>query len=218
MRSWQPLGVQGDGSPGLPAWSTAARSRSISECPSFLFSGCPSRYSLRIGCPRISRRFPPSGRKESLFLDQCPGWRLPAGAILRDGAGASCSKLSQGFGRAVPALFGIPFSGGACVCLAHARKSLEMGIAYGLRAGTGSALTLGIAPIQAGRSESEGVVATLIRAASSRAPFCAARKRARRPGRLRRRAWQKGFGARSPARDGRRRPRRKRRRFRCRRG
>lgn len=69
------------------------------------------------------------------------GWWLLAGAILLEVAGTTCLKTSQGFTRALPAAFVIVFYAGAFLCLARAMKSLEMGIAYAVWAGTGTALT-----------------------------------------------------------------------------
>ncbi|MGD9896533.1 MAG: multidrug efflux SMR transporter [Candidatus Methylacidiphilaceae bacterium] len=70
-----------------------------------------------------------------------PGWWLLAGAILLEVTGTTCLKISDGFTRPVPSAFVIVFYGGAFICLARAMKGLEMGIAYAVWAGTGTALT-----------------------------------------------------------------------------
>lgn len=69
------------------------------------------------------------------------GWWLLAGAILLEVTGTTCLKLSQGFTRPLPAAFVILFYVGAFAFLARAMKSLEMGIAYAVWAGAGTALT-----------------------------------------------------------------------------
>ncbi|VVM07059.1 DMT family transporter [Methylacidimicrobium tartarophylax] len=112
---------------------------------------------------------------KELFIHS-PGWWLLAGAILLEVTGTTCLKLSQGFTRAIPAAFVVLFYGGAFLCLARAMKSLEMGVAYAVWAGLGTALAaiigilllgeaiqwqkifgisciiLGVAALQAGRS------------------------------------------------------------------
>lgn len=72
---------------------------------------------------------------------QAPGWWLLAGAILLEVTGTTCLKISQGFTRALPAALVLVFSGAAFVLMAHAMKSLEMGVAYAVWAGAGTALT-----------------------------------------------------------------------------
>lgn len=69
------------------------------------------------------------------------GWWLLAAAILLEVAGTTCLKLSQGLTRALPAAFVALFYGSAFVFLARAMKSLEMGIAYAVWAGAGTAVT-----------------------------------------------------------------------------
>ncbi len=68
-------------------------------------------------------------------------WWLLSGAILLEVAGTTCLKISHGFTRTLPSAFVLLFYAGAFVCLARAMKSLEMGIAYAIWAGAGTALT-----------------------------------------------------------------------------
>ncbi|QSR84113.1 multidrug efflux SMR transporter [Methylacidimicrobium sp. B4] len=68
-------------------------------------------------------------------------WWLLSGAILLEVAGTTCLKISHGLTRALPAGLVIVFYAGAFVFLARAMKGLEMGVAYAVWAGTGTALT-----------------------------------------------------------------------------
>ena len=68
------------------------------------------------------------------------GWLLLAAAILFEIAGTTCMKLSDGFAKPVPSLLLIVFYLIAFSALTMCLKTIDMGIAYAIWAGVGTAL------------------------------------------------------------------------------
>jgi formyl-CoA transferase len=74
------------------------------------------------------------------------GWLTLAGAILFEIAGTTCLKLSDGLARLGPALGVLVFYAASFACLAFALKRLELGVAYAIWSGLGTAIIATIAP------------------------------------------------------------------------
>jgi small multidrug resistance pump len=68
------------------------------------------------------------------------GWWLLAAAILFEIAGTTCMKLSDGFMRPLPSVLLIIFYLIAFSALTLCLKTIDMGIAYAIWAGVGTAL------------------------------------------------------------------------------
>jgi small multidrug resistance pump len=73
-------------------------------------------------------------------------WLLLIGAILLEVTGTTCMKLSQGFTRLIPVILMFIFYLLAIALLAIVLKKIEVGIAYAVWSGVGTALiaTIGI--------------------------------------------------------------------------
>ena len=71
-------------------------------------------------------------------------WIILSGAILLEVAGTSCMKLSQGFSRLIPSILIFVFYGLSFVGLTFALKKIDVGIAYAVWAGIGTALIAAI--------------------------------------------------------------------------
>ena len=67
-------------------------------------------------------------------------WLYLAGAILLEVAGTSCMKLSNGFSRLIPSVLIFVFYSLSFVGLTIALKKIDVGIAYAVWAGIGTAL------------------------------------------------------------------------------
>jgi len=67
-------------------------------------------------------------------------WLYLTGAILLEVAGTSCMKLSEGFSRLIPSVLIFIFYALSFVGLTIALKKIDVGIAYAVWAGIGTAL------------------------------------------------------------------------------
>jgi len=67
-------------------------------------------------------------------------WIYLTGAILLEVAGTSCMKLSHGFSRLIPSVLIFVFYGFSFVGLTIALKKIDVGIAYAVWSGIGTAL------------------------------------------------------------------------------
>ena len=67
-------------------------------------------------------------------------WFLLALAILLELSGTICLKLSHGFSRLVPSIGVVCFYLGSFTLMSFSLKTLEVGIAYAIWAGVGTAL------------------------------------------------------------------------------
>ena len=67
-------------------------------------------------------------------------WLYLTGAILLEVAGTSCMKLSNGFSRLIPSILIFVFYSLSFVGLTYALKKIDVGIAYAVWAGIGTAL------------------------------------------------------------------------------
>ncbi|KPV40393.1 hypothetical protein AN478_06205 [Thiohalorhabdus denitrificans] len=68
------------------------------------------------------------------------GWSFLVAAIVLEVAGTTCLKLSDGLTRLTPTLLMLVLYGVSLVCLAMAVKRIEIGVAYAVWAGMGTAL------------------------------------------------------------------------------
>jgi small multidrug resistance pump len=75
------------------------------------------------------------------------GWLTLAGAIVFEIAGTTCLKLSDGLARLVPSLGVLVFYAASFACLALTLKRLELGIAYAIWSGLGTAIIAAIGMI-----------------------------------------------------------------------
>jgi len=75
------------------------------------------------------------------------GWLTLAGAIAFEIAGTTCLKLSAGLARPGPALGVLAFYAASFACLAFALKRLELGVAYAIWSGLGTAIIAAIGMI-----------------------------------------------------------------------
>jgi small multidrug resistance pump len=71
-------------------------------------------------------------------------WIILSVAILLEVAGTHCMKLSQGFSRLIPSILIFVFYGLSFVGLTFALKKIDVGIAYAVWAGIGTALIAAI--------------------------------------------------------------------------
>ena len=71
-------------------------------------------------------------------------WIILSAAIVLEVAGTSCMKLSQGFSRLIPSVLIFVFYGLSFVGLTIALKKIDVGIAYAVWAGIGTALIAAI--------------------------------------------------------------------------
>lgn len=73
-------------------------------------------------------------------------WFLLIGAIVLEVAGTISMKLSEGFTRPVPSVLLFLFYAGSFVFLTFALKRIEVGVAYAVWSGVGTALvtTIGV--------------------------------------------------------------------------
>ncbi len=67
-------------------------------------------------------------------------WLIMCLAIIFEVIGTTCLKLSEGFTKVVPSILIFVFYGISFVLLALALKKLDLGIAYAVWAGAGTAL------------------------------------------------------------------------------
>ena len=67
-------------------------------------------------------------------------WLFLGGAILAEVIGTSFLKDSEGFSRVVPTVVSLVAYGVAFFCLSQAIKHIELGLAYAIWAGIGTAL------------------------------------------------------------------------------
>lgn len=67
-------------------------------------------------------------------------WLLMSFAIVFEVLGTTCLKLSEGFTKIVPSILIFIFYGISFVLLAYALKKLDLGIAYAVWSGAGTAL------------------------------------------------------------------------------
>ena len=67
-------------------------------------------------------------------------WCYLAMAIFLEVAGTTCMKLSQGFTRALPSVLVFVFYGACFTFMILALKKIELGIAYAIWSGLGTAL------------------------------------------------------------------------------
>ncbi len=67
-------------------------------------------------------------------------WLVLAAAILLEVAGTTCLKLSAGLSKLIPGLFMVLFYIASIGALAIAVKKIEVGVAYAIWAGAGTAL------------------------------------------------------------------------------
>lgn len=66
-------------------------------------------------------------------------WLLLAGAIVFEIGGTSALKLSDGLSRLVPSLAVLVLYAGSFACLALALRRIELGVAYAIWSGIGTA-------------------------------------------------------------------------------
>jgi len=71
-------------------------------------------------------------------------WAILLLAIVLEVAGTTCMKLAEGFTRPLPALFMVVFYAGSFAALTIAVKRIDLGIAYAVWAGLGTALIAAI--------------------------------------------------------------------------
>ncbi|MDH5542930.1 MAG: multidrug efflux SMR transporter [Nitrospinota bacterium] len=67
-------------------------------------------------------------------------WLFLAGAILFEVAGTTSMKLSEGFTKTLPSVLMFVFYIISLVCLTYALKKIDVGVAYAIWAGVGTAL------------------------------------------------------------------------------
>lgn len=67
-------------------------------------------------------------------------WLYLAGAIILEVAGTTSMKLSEGFTRTVPSILMFVFYILSLICLTYALKKIDVGAAYAIWAGAGTAL------------------------------------------------------------------------------
>jgi small multidrug resistance pump len=79
-------------------------------------------------------------------------WLLLALAIAAELAGTICMKLSQGFTRLVPSLLIFVFYGVSFAALTGVLTRIEVGVAYAIWAGAGTALIAAIGIVWFGES------------------------------------------------------------------
>jgi small multidrug resistance pump len=68
------------------------------------------------------------------------GWFFMTGAILFEVAGTISMKLSHGFSKLVPSISIFVFYGFAFIALTFALKKIDVGVAYAVWSGVGTAL------------------------------------------------------------------------------
>jgi len=71
-------------------------------------------------------------------------WFLLVAAIAAEVGGTTCLKLSEGFSRLVPSLAVVVLYTLSFVFLASVLKSIDLGVAYAIWAGLGTALVAGV--------------------------------------------------------------------------
>jgi small multidrug resistance pump len=81
-------------------------------------------------------------------------WFALAGAILFEIVGTTALKASEGLSRLVPALLVVVFYGASFACLAIALKRLEVGVAYAIWSGVGTAAIAAIGIVWFGEAQS----------------------------------------------------------------
>jgi len=67
-------------------------------------------------------------------------WLLLVAAIAAEVGGTTCLKLSAGFSRSVPSMGVVCLYAVSFVCLASVLKTIDMGVAYAIWSGLGTAL------------------------------------------------------------------------------
>jgi small multidrug resistance pump len=72
------------------------------------------------------------------------GWLTLAGAIAFEIVGTTCLKLSEGLSRPAPSLGVLVFYGASFACLSQALKRFELGVAYAVWSGLGTAIVAAI--------------------------------------------------------------------------
>jgi small multidrug resistance pump len=68
------------------------------------------------------------------------GWLILLAAIVLEVAGTTCMKLADGFSRPLPAALMFAFYAASFVSLTMAVKRIDLGVAYAVWAGLGTAL------------------------------------------------------------------------------
>lgn len=81
-------------------------------------------------------------------------WLFLAVAILLEVAGTTSMKLSGGFSRIIPSVFLFAFYAASIVALTLALKKIEIGVAYAIWSGVGTALIATIGVLYFGESYS----------------------------------------------------------------
>jgi small multidrug resistance pump len=71
-------------------------------------------------------------------------WFFLAGAIVLEVAGTTSMKMSQGFTRLGPSILLFVFYAASFVALTYALRKIDIGIAYAIWSGVGTALIAGI--------------------------------------------------------------------------
>ena len=71
-------------------------------------------------------------------------WLVLVGAIATEVAGTSCLKLSDGFSRPGPSVAVVGFYALSFVLLAYVLKSVDVGVAYAIWSGLGTALVAAV--------------------------------------------------------------------------
>lgn len=79
-------------------------------------------------------------------------WLYLAVAIVAEVIGTTFLKESEGFSKLVPSIVTILGYGTALYCLSHAVKTLDLGIAYAVWAGAGTALIVLVGWLAFGQS------------------------------------------------------------------
>lgn len=72
------------------------------------------------------------------------GWLILLAAIVLEVAGTTCMKLADGFSRPLPAALMFAFYAASFVSLTIAVKRIDLGVAYAVWAGLGTALIAAI--------------------------------------------------------------------------
>ena len=72
------------------------------------------------------------------------GWFVLIAAIATEVGGTTCLKLSEGFSRLVPSLGVVVLYTLSFVFLAWVLKTIDLGVAYAIWAGLGTALVAGV--------------------------------------------------------------------------
>jgi small multidrug resistance pump len=80
------------------------------------------------------------------------GWLFLAGAIALEICGTTCMKLSAGFTRTLPSVLLFAFYAGSFTLFTYALRSIEVGVAYAVWSGVGTAAIAAIGIVFLGES------------------------------------------------------------------